>query len=99
MRNFLSFLALLIVLAAIGVGGWYGYKELSKDDAPPEVEACKNEKGMIEEAVKQANTRLADSGLTNPASYYTDDAKLTYYIWAGDAAPNFVVQPIGTPPC
>jgi len=97
-KNFLSFLGFLIVLALIGGGGYLAYDHYKAKEDSPVVKACKVEKGMLDEAVKQANARTGDGDLTDPSSYYTSQVALTYYHWAGQR-PNFLVTPLGTPPC
>ena len=103
MRGLKSFLTFVVVLAIIGGGAYAGWYFLIKDkvkDQTPEQAACSTEKGMVQEAVKKATIDRTQANLDDitPDVYIHRSDARKYYTWGG-TPPNFVIQPIGAPPC
>ncbi len=103
MKNFRSLSGFLLALAIIGGGAYAGYYYLVKDkvkDSTPAMKECRTEKDMVTDAVKQASELSTRSkpGLISPNDYMRKSVDLKYYQWAG-TAPDFAVEPIGSPPC
>ena len=103
MRGLRTFLTFVIVLGVIGGGSWAVWEYVVKDkvnDKTPEERACLEEKGVVEEAVKKAviDRKAANLDDITPEIYIHTKTARIYYTWTG-TPPDFIVTPLGTPPC